>query len=469
MAFTISPYPIQQSPFDIAGSLAAGINMSLAQQQAAVQKANAATTNAQLPYAGQQALANLINQQNVNQWYGPKAQSDIGLQGAQAGNLSSESDERKFKMNNPGFYGSDAAKDAQALQILKDRLAKNANPTQNPQYANDAQPAQISTPLQQSLAQRMQMTTPNQQPGVQNPSDIASSIVNSVNPVPPARSMQSQASQQQADPNSQVGLMTRALNADIGKTEAMIPYYSQGGGRGSVGLKNIFAFKAQLANEHPEWNENQVNAATSAHLAGDTKMPDGTDLPPLSGQSAQMLNNIQLPNAPKALQTQYSSLDTLSKDLDNFDVNSLSEFTGFKGAAKLKLAQGQMAAGNPNVDPVARRALSTINQSIANMDMMRKAYGTSVVPDYVYSTVGKLANPNSSIWLDKKQVLQAFNDTKKLIHTNRDLLKYKIQHGVTAEMPDSNSSSSQSSPHSDISGMTDDQIKAELASLNNAK
>lgn len=42
-------------------------------------------------YAERKTLADVINQEQINQWYGPKAQSEIGLQGAQTGYYGAQS------------------------------------------------------------------------------------------------------------------------------------------------------------------------------------------------------------------------------------------------------------------------------------------------------------------------------------------------------------------------------------------
>ncbi|HMG16966.1 MAG TPA: hypothetical protein VK590_16025, partial [Saprospiraceae bacterium] len=83
--------------------------------------------------------------------------------------------------------------------------------------------------------------------------------------------------------------------------------------------------------------------------------------------------------------------------------------------------------------------LSAMRQAIINMDQMRKTFGTSVVPDYVFKTIGSLTNPNDSIWNDKTQVKKAYKDVVNTMKKNRDLLTQKYRSGINATTSSSKS------------------------------
>jgi hypothetical protein len=73
---------------------------------------------AQLPYIGPQAAADLQKAQLGNQFYAPEAQAQIGLQNAQAGNLSADTRRTNYMLNNPGFLAGGSAAEVQALQNM---------------------------------------------------------------------------------------------------------------------------------------------------------------------------------------------------------------------------------------------------------------------------------------------------------------------------------------------------------------
>lgn len=208
-----------------------------------------------------------------------------------------------------------------------------------------------------------------------------------------------------------------------------------GGYRGmGVDQRALIGLNAQLLNDHPDWTPEKINDASNAYLSGSNSFSNGEPLPELGGQASQLITDIQGSKAPVAVKNQASNLDVLVNDLNDFDIDSVKQFAGPSGVIKLKEAQAKMAINpnDPSIDPMARRYLSSMNQMIINMDSMRKAFGTSVVPDYVYKTIGKLSNPNSSIWNDPIQVEQNFNDVVKTMTKNRDAYMEKVRHGVTA-------------------------------------
>ena len=83
-----------------------------------------------------------------------------------------------------------------------------------------------------------------------------------------------------------------STQADIESKKALTNYRNQGGPGTGVAQKDLLAFKRQLSFENPNWNKEQVDDASSAYLAGENVLPDGSQLPPISGNSKFMLDTI---------------------------------------------------------------------------------------------------------------------------------------------------------------------------------
>lgn len=213
-----------------------------------------------------------------------------------------------------------------------------------------------------------------------------------------------------------------------------------GSGLGGVDIKNIMGLVKQTMIDNPGIDMNTANQIVSAQMSGSETLPNGSQVPQMSGIAQQMITNIQRRNAPAQIQNQAAQSDILLTDLKNYDIDAVKSFTGPQGKLKLMAAQAKMATNpnDPTIDPMARRYIASIRDTISNMDQMRKAYGTSVVPDYVYKTIGRLANPNDSMWNDPKQVEMNFNKVLETIQRNRNELFEKVKRGVTASSKQEN-------------------------------
>lgn len=420
--------------------------------EARYQAAKAAEQEAKNPYVGRQSLADVLHQELINKYLPQEKEAAIKHQNlvnqylpedyqttfasrrasTEGTKVSTELNQLKLKYPGLGESGIMGQIAQMRLQADHPEWARQINEAMNQQTMNQAQ-------AQHQANATMQQAQSAQIPGYGEMTPIpSSSLANSIQPVLQQQGQPQQPQVAQAPQNNfnPLSLLARNINATIGGEEAKANYYNQGGARGGVAQKNMTALSNAIQQQHPDWDLERVGQATDAYLSGENKLPDGEELPIPSGRVQQSLQNVQSSNAPKALQTQYVQLDTLVHDLNNFDIDALSSFTGPGGAAKLQAEKIKMAENSPNVDPMARRYFTSVNQAILNMDAMRKSFGTSVVPEYVYQTLGKLANPNDSIWLDQKQVKQNFNATRNILSRNRDIMKYKIQHGVTSEIPD---------------------------------
>lgn len=126
-----------------------------------------------MPYVAPQAQADLQKAQLFNQYYGKDITSQIGLRGAQAGNLSADTKKTNFFLNNPGYFAGDEMKTVQALINMGAIDPNSLKPPTQP-----AQP-QVSNPA---------ATTPVATSGTYTPpqTNPASAQANPLSPVPSA-------------------------------------------------------------------------------------------------------------------------------------------------------------------------------------------------------------------------------------------------------------------------------------------
>ncbi len=231
--------------------------------------------------------------------------------------------------------------------------------------------------------------------------------------------------------------------------QAEIAYKNMGGGRGSVAQKDVAAFEMQLQNDNPKKPEEtpdqynqRISELSDAYGQGSNMTASGIPVPKMSWRAQQLQNNVMNRNVPVAARNQLINMDTLVNDMKDFDIDAVSDFAGPQGKVRLGEAKAKMALNpnDPSIDPMARRYLSAMKQAVVNMDQMRKAFGTSVIPEYVYNTIGRLTNPNDSIWLDKTQVKKAYNDIVRTMSKNRELLRSKYRQGINSSSDDNGSS-----------------------------
>lgn len=322
-----------------------------------------------------------------------------------------------------------------AADLLATQLANKYNSVKA-DYANKSIPADIAFTQSSTNKNNIETTAQNIRNGFLSESERAR--IGSENAT--ANLQNTNAYEQQI----KNGFLKQREPAEIAEIKARENYYNQGGGRGGVDNKNLSSFKQQISMDHPDWDVNKVNDAANNYLVGSDTFSNGEKLIPMSGLAQQNLLNAQSHNAPNVVKTRAASLNSLVQDLQGFDIEAMKSFAGPKGKARLLAAKAQMVTNpdDPNIDPVARRFLSAANQSIKNMDAMRLAYGTSVVPDYVYKTIGRLTNPNDSIWNDATQIGINFNDTIKSVQKDRDLANEQVKHGVTSQLKNEEKSSS---------------------------
>ena len=468
MAMNFAPIPMPQSGMDAFYQGAAN-TQSMIDSMVRNRQMQAAT-QAQLaknPYVGAQAAADLQGTKNINQWYGPKATSEIGLQGAQAGLAGAqaglqgaETNLKRQQYENPGLTGSGVEHEQAVLSLLLNKHPELARQLHNEVIASHQAPAASLNELSGGQGSSVTNAAPNTpitaaEPGAQQPAapaapamptaPVAQAGDNSVKmtPVDTVGTAFDTKNGVIPQPNSADGfnpadVLKRNMEAEIkGKENRYL-----GLGRGGVTQQAQRQMQTDVKRDNPNFTDDQVFEASGNILRGQDSLADGTPINK-SGMTEQDAINVQKSGATAAVKNQASNYDVLVSDMKGIDIDALKQFAGPMGKVKLAMTKAKMASNpnDPSIDPVARRALTAINQTIITMDSMRKAWGTSVVPDYVYNTIGKLSNPNSDLWQDPKQVEQTYKETLKTITKNRDEMMKKVRGGITAKSDESSSSS----------------------------
>lgn len=205
---------------------------------------------------------------------------------------------------------------------------------------------------------------------------------------------------------------------------------NMGGSNAGAGQKEIGGLIRQILIDRPDLTPQQANQAASASLSGSKTLPDGTPTPTLSGLSQSIVAQIQKRNSTAAVQNQAANFDILANDLNSIDITPLKTFASIPGRLNVAKYTADMAAGKDV--PQEFRDYLAFKDVTANfaMDALRKGFGTSVVPEYVYSTLGKASNPGSTWWNDPKQVETNWKTTTDWINKNARSYKEKATKGV---------------------------------------
>ncbi len=442
-------------------------------------QANTAAQLAKNPYVGPEEAANLQNQQNINKYYGQNIESEIGLRGAQSNEANqvakwtgpkaqsdialqnADAEIKRQQHDYPGLSGTGAEHEIATMQILMDKHPEIANQlfaqkssaaapdqsNQAPDISNAQPTAQPQLPdimqkvISSSTPNNMTPVQGNQNPAMPNVTPVSMPAAQPQAPV--AAQPQEQVAQPQAGFNP-TDAMVQNINADIAEKQARAKFYGNGlgGGRGGVNIQNQRQLIADIQKDNPGFTDDQAFEASGNILSGKDTLNDGTPIQQ-SGLTTQAAINVQKTGATAAIKNQSAQLDSVVSDMKGVDIDALKAFTGL-ARIKLIAARKQMITNpdDPNIDPKARRFFTAMDQSILTMDQMRKAFGTSVVPDYVYNTVGKLANPNSSLWNDPKQVQQNWDASLKNMENLNNLMKAKVRGGVLASSPNTGNNNS---------------------------
>jgi len=148
--------------------------------------------------------------------------------------------------------------------------------------------------------------------------------------------------------------------SQIKAQEAMANFRNAGGSGMGVDQKLIMGLGSQLRKDHPEWNDSQVNEAANAYLSGQTALGDGTELPPITGQTRQLL-------------------DVMLK--------KSSSTQGLNQQRYAATAENLLSQGEPYLDSIAKYS-GILGTARGNIDAVRNVLGedTPDYQDYLYFT-----------------------------------------------------------------------------------
>lgn len=195
-------------------------------------------------------------------------------------------------------------------------------------------------------------------------------------------------------------------------------------------MKNVTAFNNQLEKDFPGAPPDILQKISEAYISGKNEV-NGKELPELSSTANSLLQPIFKGSSTVALQNQSANLNNTIDELKSFDVEPLKKYTGVKGTAKF--AYQTLNPNSRDKDWYEYDAFKNSAQIYA-MDTLRKGFGTSVVPGYVYETLGKMSNPVDPIWGDPKQIETRWNKTIELIEKAAKNVTKQAQHGATVNL-----------------------------------
>lgn len=229
-------------------------------------------------------------------------------------------------------------------------------------------------------------------------------------------------------------LLPQKTQSEINSNNAMASWRNMGGANASVNQKDLMAMQAQIMKDNPGLDPLKANQYASAAIDGLDKLPNGEKVPPLSGIAREQLGVILRRPSTAAIQNTAANMDILASDLNDIDIAPIKKFAGIKGKVDYGKYVGDMAAGR--AVPQEFRDYLAFRDVTSNfaMDALRKGFGTSVVPGYVYATLGKASNPNSKFWFDPEQVDREWQATTDWINKTAKKYKTKSNMGATADV-----------------------------------
>jgi hypothetical protein len=378
-------------------------------------------------YLSREKEAGLKHQNLINQYYGPQAQANIN-------HLNTSAEWQRFVNANP-LYNTEEGK----LKYMQDHPkefggagnAINGNPgagdNQQVNKVLGGLPPEAINQVKNSFAGGPLPGLGGQMPGQAIPS-----------PRPPNELA-----------NANLGdLALQKYKAEITAKQ------NKGLGAGSMGVnaKDLRELTSQLMKDNG-WDEETADKAASSYLDGNREMPDGTPLPDPSGKAKSLMAGIYGRNSPKALQNQAANMDVVAKEINDIDIEPIAKFAGIAGRMDVAKEMRKMAmGGNVSEDFRKYKEFQDVTKIFA-MDTLRKGFGTSVVPEYVYATLGKATNPFSDWWNDPKQVVRDFNKVKGWVNQNSKMLTHKARFGSVDSYSNeekSPSSETESAPSQDV-------------------
>lgn len=358
------------------------------------------------------------------------------------GNLLKNSLERFRDITNTSYLPDEKK---QALQktiyenLIKQAEAKYADPMQEAKLAYERETAPHLHAQTGLLGQQSKYYGPN----------ILSEIANREANTNRANSL---APLEEALKKVELKYAPDSAKASIASQLAMANMRNIGSAGMGVGGKDELMFQNLVAKDNPQLRtSSQIYEASNVLRSGGDSLSDGTKLNPISPAAQSTLNRIIKGGTTSQLYNQSANLDDLVAQLEDLDINPALKFTGLKGALNYKANQSKAALGLP-VSQEFVDYEGYKNTTIANMDSMRKALGTTVQPKYVKEFLGQLTNPNSSIWSNPESVKTKYDATLKWVRDHAANIRNKV---ISAPY---GSNKSSRSGNFDLSKMSDEEL-----------
>lgn len=383
------------------------------------------------------ALENAMKQMQ-GQYYGPLAEAQL------AGNREALEASR-FKRENPLLGASGLPGELAALDYYQRRENQN-QPTQQPapgqgqgqtQGAYEPSPGtefgkvNYTSPNEVNrLAMKAEQSLDQPSANVLNQINQAKQVANQnamINPTP-----QNVTHAQKVNKISD--LLQQGIEANIAAKRRYAEMNLGVPTRGmSVGQRELVGLENTLQQEHPEWSREKVHDAASNYLDDNSTFSGGEKLPKLSGYARSELTQILNRNAPAAVRTQAINMQNLAEDFRELPIDAMASYAGLFNKPEIAKQMYLMQTDPQSVSPKFREYLA-YKDVVSNfsMDALRKGFGTSVVPGYVYTTLGGASDPTSLWWHDPQQVKIDFNRVQKWLDNNAGRLSKSAKYGVSA-------------------------------------
>lgn len=239
----------------------------------------------------------------------------------------------------------------------------------------------------------------------------------------------------------QYKLAQRAFESTVSGRESLATSRENPNRFASAQQKDLNAFESQIKKDNPGMDDNQIRQTANAYLNNQNEI-NGQKLPEISGEANALRQSIFKRNSTAALQNQAANMNNTISEMNSIDITPLKKFAGLKGTLEFK--KQQFDPSKRTEDWYAYDAFKNSTQIYA-MDTLRKGFGTSVVPGYVYETLGRMANPVDPIWGDPQQVETRWKKTLELINKSAKNTSRQAQRGATAQLENDNKNNNVSS------------------------
>jgi hypothetical protein len=236
------------------------------------------------------------------------------------------------------------------------------------------------------------------------------------------------------------------LQADIRGKNANADWRSNGGAGGGVAQKAAQYAKNLVTNGRadlsPEQQREYYNSLLAGNAAGNT-FNDGSPMPEPTNEELAAINDVNnKTGGGKALTNQAVQLQAAAEHIGEIPIDALKAFAGPQGKFKFAKEQANELAGGEVSNEYAEYKNYRDNIATLNMDALRKAYGTSVVPEYVFSTIGQLMNPSLNYLNSPAQVEKNVRALQDYVNKGAEKLGNAARFGLAAQNKGKNKESS---------------------------